>query len=167
MSLEQRYEYEIPENIKKNKDREGQVLGLLRDVRANVCLLRPDISSHGLDVILKAVEEGEWILQKKDNAVLKKKGEEAELNYNIDLYQAKYLIGQYRRDSEGGCRPCIHIRSYMPCQDEHVTYCNLYEKEGVVSEGSSPRIAEFYKRGCDDRDPVLKRKLEEILQGQN
>lgn len=162
MSLEQKNKYKIPEYIKKIKDREGQVLVLLRDVRDCVALLKPVLKNQGLDAILKVVEEGEWSIQDKVDPIKT----EVEINYNIDLSQAKCIISQYRRDSEGGCQSCNYINSYMPCQDEHVTYCSLYEKAGVVGEGSSPRIAQFSKTGCADKEPRLKRKLEEVLEGQ-
>ena len=148
------------------KNSEEQVLHLLRNIKSNVALLNKDVSLLNLQDILSIVERGEFILLKTrsvGNNLERDTEKEVKIDYNIDLYQAENLVRQYRQNSEGGCQSCEHIKSYMPCQDEHVTYCSLYEKHDLVDSGSSPRITQFSKIGCGDKKSILKRKLEEVL----
>lgn len=160
MALEQEYKYKVCDGVKYTQNEEEKIINLLKDVRASVALLKPALAKQRLDAILEVVEKGEWHIQK----IFDSKDPWVEINYNIDLYQAKQIIDSYRHNSEGGCKSCKKIASYMPLQDEHVTYCSLYEEATVVSCGDSPRIAKFYEKGCGiDRRPKIKRKLEEVL----
>lgn len=160
MPLEQNFVYTPWEGIKFIQDgEEGRILGLLKDVRANLSILKPNFSNQNLKEILVLVEGKELILQARPN----EKEPHAEINYRIDLSNAKQRIDQYRRDSEGGCQSCKRLRHFMPLQDEHVYFCNKYENNDVTDSGHSPRLERFYKTGCDEKEFIIGRKLEEVL----
>ena len=52
---------------------------------------------------------------------------------------------------------------YMPLSDEHVIYCKLSENKDVVDVGNSPRIEKFYETGCDKKEIIFPKTIEEIL----
>jgi len=159
MVLEQEIKYKVCDGVRYTQNPETKILNLLRDVRASAAILKPILSNHRLDTILEVVERGYWIIENKVNP----KEPLVALNYNVDLSQATNLVRQYRHDSEGGCQSCKAIRHYMPFQDEHVLYCSKYEKQDVTDSGHSPRIEKFSKTGCNDKEQILGRKLEEVL----
>jgi hypothetical protein len=169
MVLEQEIKYKVCDEVRYTQNEESKILNLLRDVRASVALLRPDMTNQRLDAILEVVEKGEWIIEDKVNP----KEPLVALNYNIDLSEANNLVRQYRQHSEGGCQSCLSRKIYSPMQGESFTYCNMRETEAFAKENwtinisKSPRIEKFSKTGCDDKTPILKRKLEEVLEGQN
>jgi hypothetical protein len=172
MSLEQPYNYVISDGIKYTQNEEEKIIRLLKDVRENICLLRPDLANQELDTVLEAIEKGEWNLQNLNipGKELFDPIKQIEVNYHIDLSQAKEIIDNYRHFSEGGCRPCINLINF-PKDMETCQYCKIGENEDSLKDtnvsNKSPKVQEFYKRGCDDRCPVLKRRLEEVLEGQN
>jgi hypothetical protein len=169
MVLEQPIKYKVCDGVRYTQNPETKILNLLRDIRRSVAILKPLISNHRLDNILEFVERGEWIIEAKVNT----KEPLVVLNYNIDLSEAKNLVLQYRQNSEGGCQSCEHLKNHTPLPGERIKYCNEYEDEKLASENwtintsESPRISKFYKIGCDVKVPILKRKLEEVLEGQN
>jgi hypothetical protein len=146
-------------------EKEEQLIDFLKEIKSSIGrylnIVNLTSPKESLKDILKIVEEGKYEGRRNTTVTL-----EQDPIYRIDLSKAKQIIYNYRRNSEGGCQSCKKIASYMPCQDEHVTYCTLFEVADVVSSGSSPRISAFYQAGCNDRKPVFKRKLEEILEGQ-
>jgi len=162
MPLEQKYDYVIPNHIKKIKAPEDQILALLRDVKSNVALLNMDIRRLSLQDVSNIIERGELIFPK----IISDGNKEVKINYNVDLSKAKQLINDYKYKSEGGCQSCIYIRGFMPLQDEHVTFCSKYEQSDAIDSGFSPRIDKFYKAGCEDKESKIKRKLENLLEGQ-
>lgn len=169
MPLQQDYNYKIPEHIRNIQDKESQILNLLRDVKSNISILKKDITKLSLVEILQIVENEKCIIKKQvDLRHLERKIQtRAGINYEVDLSEAKQMVRNYRNNSEGGCGSCKYIRSYMPLQDEHVLFCKKYEKEDVVDSGNSPRISQFYEDGCDDKEVIIKRKIKEVLEGQN
>lgn len=163
MSLELKYKYKVCKGVGYTNHEEQKIIRLLKDVRTSVALLRPDFENKRLEDILEVVEKGKLIFQKEANP------EEiwVELNYKIDLSEAKEIIDDYRYKSEGGCQSCKRKASFMPFSDEHVTYCSLYENESTTNEGSSPRITQFYNTGCDDKEVIFNKKIEEIIKENN
>ena len=160
MPLEQNFVYVPWKGIGFIPGEEGRMIGLLKDVRENLVALNTEFSNKKLKEILNAVEEGE--LKIKSNKI-NEESPKAEIIYTVDLSKAKQRVNQYRHDSEGGCKSCKKFGHYMPLQDEHVLYCKAHEKCDVVDSGESPRISKFYKNGCDEKDIIIQRKLEEIL----
>ena len=151
MVLKNNLTYESP--IKKIKS-EGDVIVLLNDVASNLHSVGYPTPAVSLKEFLKIIEKGKYEVQGKDS-----------LNINsVDLSKAQNLIADYRHHSEGGCPSCIKIGSYMPFEDEHVTYCSLYEKANVVDSGSSPKINQFYKTGCINKKPVFSKTIEQLLE---
>ena len=118
MSLEQPYRYKVSDGVRYTQNEEKKVIRLLKDVRNNVSILRPDIADQRLDAILEVIEIGEWKLQNLNvsNRKVLDSIKQVELIYNIDLSQAKNIITQYRHDSEGGCQSCISRKIYNPHQ---------------------------------------------------
>ena len=165
MPLEQKYNYKISDGIRYTPSEEEKVIRLLKDVRDNVSLLRPDLEKQRLEIILEVVEKGKWELQDLNvpNTKSLDSLKQIELIYNIDLSQAKNIIAQYRHDSEGGCESCVKRGHYMPFSDEHVFFCSKYESPEKLDFGNSPRRIKFNETGCDEKEPILKRKLEEVL----
>ena len=168
--LEQEYKYVIPKHIGEMKDKEGQVLALLRNVRNDVVILNGKAAIAGLQDILDFVEKGEWIIPKKVDTELgfldKDIEKRSRINYNINLSEAKQIIDNYRNDSEGGCQSCINIKSHYPVPNETSRYCKIFETEKTSDQEFSPMLEKYYKTGCKDKEPILKRKLEELLEGQ-
>ena len=167
MTLKEKYEYEICKGVEYVQNEEKKVLDLLRDVRASVALLRPDVENQRLDDILEVVEKGKWILQKKVNP----EKPAVELSYNIDLSEAKQLIDDYRKNSEGGCQSCKNLRRFFKNMETY-KYCKIGEDESSVLNppvsNLSSKIEKFYKEGCgEDKEVKIKTKLEELLEGQN
>jgi len=167
MTLKEKYEYEICKGVEYVQNEEKKVLDLLRDVRASVALLRPDVENQRLDDILEVVEKGKWILQKKVNP----EKPAVELSYNIDLSEAKQVIYNYRRNSEGGCQSCKNLRRFFKNMETY-KYCKIGEDESSVLNppvsNLSSKIEKFYKEGCgEDKEVKIKTKLEELLEGQN
>jgi len=143
-----------------------RIIGLLKDVRDSVALLRPDLKNQRLDIVLEVIEEGKWILQEKTD----KMNSNIELNYEVDLTIARDIVNNYRNGSEGGCKSCSLRRVYTPMEGERFTYCSKHENEDFainnwnINNSQSPTIKEFYEKGCDEKEIVFARKLEEILQ---
>jgi hypothetical protein len=169
MVLEQPIKYKVCKGVGYTQNEETKILNLLRDVRASVTLLRPDMAKQRLDIILEAVEKGELILQKSVDS----KKSWVELNYNIDLSDAQQIISNYRRNSEGGCQSCISLRSYTPFPGDYFKYCKEVENEAFAIDNwnnntsESPTIRKFYDIGCENRKPIISKRLEELLQGQD
>jgi hypothetical protein len=165
MVLEQEIKYKVCDEVRYTQSEEAKIINLLKDVRRSVAILKPVLSNHRLDTILEVIERGNWIIQDKVNP----KEPLVALNYNVDLSEAKNLVGQYRQHSEGGCQSCKAIRHYMPFQGDYFKYCSKVEDEEFAKSNwsnhnsASSTIRKFYPTGCDDKEPIHKRKLEEVL----
>ena len=144
---------------------EGRIIGLLKDVRDSAASLNPALKNQRLDIVLKVIEEGEWLIHNKSDSEFP----QVESNYLLDLSKAKNKIANYRQNSEGGCISCISLRSHSPFPGDYIKYCGKYEDEKLANEewnnntSQSTRIKKFYEIGCDDKEPIIKRKLEEVL----
>lgn len=165
MPLKQEFVYKIWEGVKFIPGEENRVIGMLKDVRLNLSMLDKDFKGKSLQEILKIIEEDKLIIKhKSDN-----ENPQAEIVYEIDLSNARTRINNYRHDSEGGCQSCKLKKVYTPLQGEHFTYCEKVEDEVFardnwsLTNSQSPRISQFYKTGCGEKEPILKRKLEEVL----
>ncbi|HPD82139.1 MAG TPA: hypothetical protein PK357_03510 [Candidatus Pacearchaeota archaeon] len=170
MPLNQLYTYTVPEEIKKIEDAEEKVIALLRNVRANVGILRPHFLKADLEFILNVVKQGKWILQDQLNinsAFLERRiGKEVRLNYDINLSDAKEIIDDYTQFSEKGCKSCINLGKLYK-EMETGRYCKLDETEKSIVESpildnKSFKIHKFYKTGCDDKSPKF-RPLETVI----
>ena len=172
MPLSEKYTYKISKRIKKINNPEKQIMPLLEDVRGNVSLLRSDISNQRLDIVLKVIEKGEWILQNL-NAPNKEAFDpvkEVELNYQIDLSEAQSLIQDYRRNSEGGCESCTNLKKHY-IVNETYRFCKINEDEGSVKDlpdsRMSPTVEKYSKKGCNDIDRFFSKTIEQILKENN
>jgi len=140
---------------------ELKIIRLLKDVRDSVALLRPDLGNERLENILDAVEKGEMIISKtSDEDKLW-----VELNYNVDLSDAKKIVDDYKAQTEKGCEHCGNIGKFYKDMETY-RYCKIGESENSVAKlpisDKSTKINQFYKTGCEDRTPSL-RPLEEVL----
>lgn len=166
MSLELKYKYKVCKGVGYTNHEEQKIIRLLKDVRTSVALLRPDFESKRLEDILEVVEKGKLIFQKEANP------EEiwVELNYKIDLSEAKEIIDDYRYKSEGGCQSCKNLGKFYRDMETY-RYCKIGEDEssvvGLPISDQSSKINKFYKEGCGDKDPVFKKKIEEIIKENN
>jgi len=159
MPLEQNFVYKVWKGVDYIQGEGERIIGLLKDVRLNLSMLDKDFEGKSLQDILEVVEKNELVIKHQSND----ENPQAEISYNIDLSYAKNRINQYRNDSEGGCKSCKRLRHYMPLQDEHVLFCDKYEKKDIVDSGHSPRITQFFKTGCGEKETIISKKLEEVL----
>jgi len=148
MVLESEIKYKAPfKEIKKEKD----VIKLLNDVGKDLHMVGLRASEASLKEFLRIIEKGKY---EKSSEGIKQV---------VDLSDAKFLVNQYRRGSEGGCQSCKKYGHYMPFQDEHVFYCGLDENPEKVDFGKSQKIKKFYETGCEDKKPVFTKTIEEII----
>lgn len=159
MPLEQNFTYKVWKGVDYIQGESERIIGLLKDVRSNLSILDKDFKGKSLQEILKLVEEKELIIKHKSD----EENPQAELIYNVDLSNARTRVAQYRHNSEGGCKSCKEFRHYMPFQDEHMFYCNLYENLNKIYFGNSPRIEKFQKEGCDEKQVKIPMKLEDVI----
>lgn len=169
MSIEQPYNYRIPNHINDIKNEEEKVIALLRNIRANASLFRLEFARETLQNILEAVEKGEWSF--KNLNVLNKDyldktiEKNVVLNHNINLSEAKQIIDDYIHHSKKGCESCINLGKIYK-EMETGRYCKLDEDEssviGLPISDFSVKIREFYETGCENKKPVF-RPLETVL----
>ena len=170
MSIEQPYNYRIPNHIKDIKNEKEKVIALLRNIRANASLLRIEFARESFQNISEAVEKGEWSFQNLnalnrgylDRTIEKN----VVLNHNINLSEAKQIVDDYRRHSEKGCEYCGNLGK-VEGENKTGKYCKIGETEKdinwkPISNNDSLKIRESSKKYCDDRKPALM-LLEEIL----
>ena len=136
----------------KEINEEKQIIELLNEVSEDLSILR-DGPAGSITSILKSIEKGEYQF----------KGDKGVVNV-IDLSQAKTLINQYRKDSEGGCEPCKEKDYYKPNSDDSIKYCKLHELPKFVDSDISPRLKQFYEKGCKDKTPIFTKTIEQLLE---
>ena len=151
----------IYEPIISRLNSEKDILILLEDVRNELGLLcngsilnetLKDFSKKPLREIVSVIDEG-YLTIPQDRT-----------SERIDLSKARYLLQNYKFLSERGCQSCKSLETFKPLSDETGKYCGLSETIGDVSERdmSSPRVSEYFEKGCDERAPVF-RPLENVL----
>jgi len=142
--------------IDKLEDEED-VLGLLRNVRANI----GDINGVPIQEIklslretLEIIREGKYVSEgRRDNE------DNYILSCEVDLTSAKRLL-----EEAYACRRCSHYAlSDHPGHIGH--YCGRLENETAVDNEleMSATIAQFRDRGCNNRDVNI-RPVEEIVE---
>lgn len=140
----------------KEIEKEEQVIELIKDVAVDIHMLGFPVGDYNTKSILRQIEHGKYDAPKQ-------KGNN--FFYSVDLSKAQSLIEDYRRNSEGGCQSCKEKGMHKPYPDETLIYCRLYENHKELDlVGSSPRVNEFYKKGCEDRKPIFKKTIEEIVE---
>jgi len=134
-------------------EKEEDVITLIREVNSDLSKLGYCNLLISLKKVLKTIESGKYEFQREDSIV-----------DSVDLSKAKNLIETYKRFSEGGCQSCKKMSHYMPFPDEHVNYCSKFENKEIVESGFSPRINQFYKTGCEVKEPIFKKSLDKLLE---
>jgi len=158
MTLTNTITYE-PAGIVTDKQGEQKPIALLKDVRDDLDNLNNLSQTHlnrfSLRNVLAFIDVGKYKHSKQSIPGA---------TTVVDLSKAQALIQEYRFRSEKGCQSCEYYSHSTPFPDETYSWCGTGETEKDVDErkGYSPRIGEYFKLGCTDRNPKYK-PLEELL----
>ena len=151
--------------LKKDLEREEDISFLLKDVKNSLIEITLEQSAKYNNINLqdKSSKDILNIIESKKFTIKTNKSFDLE----VDLLDANKIIRDYRYNSERGCQSCTYKRSYKPVQDETRIYCDLmeHETEGnitIFSGGFSPKVKEYFEKGCGDRNPIF-RPIEEVL----
>jgi hypothetical protein len=154
--------YSAPESLRDDGDQ--GLMAMFVDLKESMELMHPGWKTLTLLDLLHQVEKGDWTIGGPFSAP----GTETVVN----LSEANTAVRDYRRASEGGCQSCKHCRYVKPLPDETVKYCGLKEDEEIilkmwakVDRNLSPEIARFWDKGCDVKDPILAKTVEQLLEG--
>ncbi len=133
---------------------EQDIVELLKDVRKDIRTSNSKLVLRRLREVLIHVEEGKYI-----------HNGESRIETEIDLSKATFLVNEYKQKSARNCIVCNNreIKSTEDIGDYNV-WCSLTEIESDVDsrQGHSPRIKEYYEKGCDDYHSNF-RSLEQVL----